>query len=391
MMLLIVADDLTGAADSAARCHSVGLPATVILEVATPLPAGAVALSTDSRFLPAAAAAQRVRDLLTPLVKSETIWYKKIDSTLRGNIGAELDAMLATLAAGLAVAVICPAFPAQGRGLVNGRLTLARASGDTPRLVDLLAAQSGRRVVEIGLATVRAGVSALAAKLHSHVNGGAQFLVVDALNDNDLTTLVAASRLALPNALLAGSAGLIEPLARTLAQNAAGAQRAPASATKLRRPLLFVVGSGSEMAHQQLAALRAQPNLHVTTFGPDWAYAYPDDPHGVAIHLPKPSRETVLEGQSARAMAARLAEAAAGLIADLRPQTLVVVGGDTTVELLQRLHIRRLTVLAELMAGMPLLQGVDDQGTAYQIVTKAGSFGDAGTLVALLEQAQPAK
>ena len=98
MALVIVADDVTGAADSAARCHYAGLPATIYLRpTPPPWPSGAIAFSTDSRFLPPAEAAAQVRRLLAPLKGAPAIWYKKIDSTLRGNLGAELDAMLTEL------------------------------------------------------------------------------------------------------------------------------------------------------------------------------------------------------------------------------------------------------------------------------------------------------
>ena len=64
-----------------------------------PLPAGALSIVSDSRHLPPNEAAERVSSLILPLVDTENaIWYKKIDSTLRGNLGAELDAMLGALA-----------------------------------------------------------------------------------------------------------------------------------------------------------------------------------------------------------------------------------------------------------------------------------------------------
>ena len=116
--LVIVADDLTGAADSAARCVQAGLSAEVWLEpTREPAQVDVVAVSSDSRFLLPAEAAQRVRETLAILATGPTAagvtWYKKIDSTLRGNLGAELEAMLALLPG--KSAVISPAFPAQVR------------------------------------------------------------------------------------------------------------------------------------------------------------------------------------------------------------------------------------------------------------------------------------
>jgi len=69
--------------------------------------------------LPADLAAQRVRALAAGMGEhAESTWYKKIDSTLRGHLGQELDALLDTL--GRSCALVCPAFPAQRRGLVDG-------------------------------------------------------------------------------------------------------------------------------------------------------------------------------------------------------------------------------------------------------------------------------
>ncbi|MEZ4639796.1 MAG: four-carbon acid sugar kinase family protein [Caldilineaceae bacterium] len=115
----MLADDLTGAADSAARCRHAGFSAAIFLQPPQPpLPADANALTSDSRHLPAHDAAQRVRAVAAPLADLDARWYKKIDSTLRGNLGSELDALL-DLGIG-DCAVICPAFPAQGRALIDG-------------------------------------------------------------------------------------------------------------------------------------------------------------------------------------------------------------------------------------------------------------------------------
>ena len=90
--LKILADDLTGAADTAARCRHFGMPATIFLDIPElPLPPGALAFTSDSRHLPADEAARQARNTAARLPRLNAQWYKKIDSTLRGNIGSELD------------------------------------------------------------------------------------------------------------------------------------------------------------------------------------------------------------------------------------------------------------------------------------------------------------
>jgi D-threonate/D-erythronate kinase len=389
MHLIIVADDLTGAADTAARAFAAGLPATLFLEpVPPPWSPGAVAFSSDSRYLSPAAAARQVRTLVASLRGPTAVWYKKVDSTLRGNIGAELDAILSALAQPQqpAVAVICPAFPAQGRGLVGGMLEWAGRDGPPLYLPALIAGETVRPVALVPLEIVRKGAAALGMALQTAAAQGAQILVVDGLNDSDLATVAAATQTALPHALLCGSAGLIEPLARSLVTPDLAASRP--HPLHVHPPLLAVVGSGSTMAHRQVAALRDERDILVTELDPtgvaqverEWK-----DKRGVVLHLPKPDADTPLEGERARSLAAILAETAMRLADRLQPRLILLVGGDTTVHTLERLGIHRLNVLAELMPGIPLLEGVAGDGERTMVVTKAGSFGDERTLVRLIE------
>jgi uncharacterized protein YgbK (DUF1537 family) len=393
MTLLILADDLTGAADSAARCHHAGLPATIYLEPpTTALPVGAVALTSDSRYLPPDLAAQRVCDCLRPFQQQpDVVWYKKIDSTLRGNLGAELDAMLTILAApdSAPCVVICPAFPAQGRGLVDGYLVHNQSPPRTLHLPTLLAQQTTRPVASFALSDVQAGVRHLATLLAEAYHQHKQLLVVDALGEGDLDTVVAAAQQALPNALFCGSAGLIEKLARS---QISAKISTPATATLLKRPILALVGSGSAMAHRQLAALRSVPNVGVFVVRPELEPTGQMPTHqaqiGWVYHHPQPGPSEPLEGERARALAAHLAQVALLLIEQLEPQTLLLVGGDTTVHVLAQLGIGQLLVVAELLPGIPLLRGRDRYGRDRQIVTKAGNFGDEQTLVQLFAHSQ---
>ena len=393
MHLFIVADDVTGAADSAARAHRAGLTATINVLPQPALPnTTVVALSTDSRFLSPAAAAQQVTALLQPLAvlaqDEQVIWYKKIDSTLRGNIGAELAAMLAavTPAGRTPCAIICPAFPAQGRGLLNGALVYADAPAQAPHLPTLLAAQSALPLATVTLAEVRAGVTALQYTLTTLHQQGVQLLVVDGVTETDLAMICAAATL-LPHALLCGSAGLVGVLAATLAPPESLAKRAP---FPLRRPLLAVVGSGSSMAHRQIAALRGATTMAVIEVDP--AIHVLDLPTRIsaaadcAFHLPRPQPDLPLEGEIARSHVQALTHLALTVLADRQPVTLLIVGGDTAVHLLTALGVAQLQVEEELLPGMPVCTGCNADGRSFTVILKAGNHGDAQTLVALYQR-----
>lgn len=109
---LVVADDLTGAMDTASEVAARGYE-TVVVAVPDASPPGAtvVAVNTDSRYATPSYAADAVGSCVNA-VGAATV-YKKIDSTLRGNVGSEVTAALRTTAADLAV--VAPAFPATGR------------------------------------------------------------------------------------------------------------------------------------------------------------------------------------------------------------------------------------------------------------------------------------
>src|SRR5919112_4725208 len=119
MLIAVIADDLTGAADSGVQFVHAGYRAAVFFR-ATEMVADdldAVAFDTDSRAMPAGFAAKRVLEA-TRAAREARIVYKKLDSTLRGNVAAELAAALG--GARRERVVVAPAFPAAGRTTVGG-------------------------------------------------------------------------------------------------------------------------------------------------------------------------------------------------------------------------------------------------------------------------------
>ena len=123
--IAVVADDLTGALDAVGPFAEAGMRCVVVtgpdhLAAAIGLGAEVLAISTNSREMPPEAAAQAVRSVARALGSVARV-FKKIDSRLKGNIGAEVQALAQGL--GLTRAVICPAIPAMGRVVVDGRLS----------------------------------------------------------------------------------------------------------------------------------------------------------------------------------------------------------------------------------------------------------------------------
>src|SRR4051812_29401541 len=112
----IMADDLTGAGDTAVQFVRAGWQTELRLRPVTKsVSVQVIAVTTDSRNQNAREAAGSVSAAVKQLRESGvTHLYKKIDSTLRGQIRAEIHAALDGWSPG-AVAIVCPAFPAAGR------------------------------------------------------------------------------------------------------------------------------------------------------------------------------------------------------------------------------------------------------------------------------------
>src|SRR5947207_9179988 len=195
--LTIIADDLTGACDTGALFAGRGpVPVTVWPDAALRAPVSVV--DTESRALAPADAARRVTAVARTVTRTRV--FKKIDSTLRGPIGAEVDALLrATSSAG---ALVCPALPAEQRVVVERVLmvgvvpvaetpiaedpTFPRAAGSS-NVVDVLRCQIDRPLAWIPLGRVREGGAGLVSRL-GRLAG--MVIVADAETDADLDSLV---------------------------------------------------------------------------------------------------------------------------------------------------------------------------------------------------------
>src|SRR5262245_26524103 len=123
MAIIILADDLSGAAELAGIAFSHGYTAEVQRQFDPASDAEVIAVDTDSRSLPAVAAADRVRRTAQAIIAARPAWiFKKVDSLLRGNVRVEVEALLT--AADYSRALLIPANPSRGRTIEAGDLCI---------------------------------------------------------------------------------------------------------------------------------------------------------------------------------------------------------------------------------------------------------------------------
>jgi D-threonate/D-erythronate kinase len=399
-MIAIVADDLTGASDAAVQFARRGLATRVVFalsETCVISDVEALAVDTDTRALPADSAYTRVRDVADRLraIQPQHV-YKKVDSTLRGNLGAEIDAVMDAF--GYSLAIVAPAFPALGRTTRYGLHHLRgvpvhetevsrdpRAPVGESRLVALLQSQSRRTPGLVPLTTVERGPRAIRQQVEAHARGGASLVVCDAETDAALGA-IAASCADRRDILWVGSAGLAEHMADVVDLPL----RPPRVAEPGERggPILLVAGSVSEITRLQVDALRARPGVVLVEVDPA---ARPRE-----IERCRQAVGAALSGgldcallvarQTARVEAASLiAEALGSLAADCARsyplRGLILTGGDTARAVCRHLGVSGIQLVGEVEPGLPLGWLVGQNLPRLLAVTKAGAFGSQQTLV----------
>ncbi|OIQ55577.1 four-carbon acid sugar kinase family protein [Neomoorella thermoacetica] len=412
----IIADDLTGANDTGVQFCQHGFRTMVIIDAANVERVGqdkdVWAINTDTRHLAAPEAYQRVYEITLKLKKAAiSRVYKKIDSTLRGHPGAELEAVMDAWQADLALVV--PAFPANRRLVVDGHLlisegmeTAAASVSLTPgdvraalcHIPTVLQGEMGRRVGQINLATVRQGVKELVAALEA-ARTNSQVLVLDAVDEEDLRNIARAISRFQRDVIVAGAAGMAAhlPLAWNLKPvpnnplNKKGAillvagSRNPVTAAQVQR--LAEVSACQAVKVETEAILTGEPAVEIERVLQE--VTTQDAGAGLIIIAVDSLFQTIdrdkVSNKGSKAIALALGTITSRLLNMKKISALVVTGGDTAVHVCRALEARGINLAADLLPGIPLGYLEGGRGDGLPIVTKAGGFGSPDSLIKVNE------
>jgi uncharacterized protein YgbK (DUF1537 family) len=377
MRVLIVADDLTGALDTAAPFSAAGLK-TIVAPFRQDIPRAlgerpdVLAVNSNSRDLSAAEARAAVACVLAELSGCNAeIVFKKVDSRLKGHPALEAAAVGRCFRRHLLL--VAPAIPELGRVVVDGRVS-GHAIGSP---IDIVAAFADADVpFEIGEASSVADMATIAGRL-----------------------------LRMPDDTLAvGASGLARALAGLLGGQGAGI----AAASTLAAPVLFAIGSRDPVTREQVERLlKAAPQtrtiLCVDGIWPDHAAVPPPDhatasegsqrdAGGKSLHgYPRPAPERpvlamMVEGGRRRpigAAGADFGKGVANLLTAGFSGTVLVSGGNTMAAVLRSLNAGPLLLAGEWRPGqavsIPLSGALD-----VRLISKSGGFGQPDSLVELL-------
>ena len=413
----IIADDLSSATDCGAQAVRSGLSVVVPLGAySLPLQAShaqVISVDTDSRSLSADQAYARVKDASEQLLaQGWTHFYKSVDSTLRGNLGAEIEAVLEVVQPDCAI--VGPAFPKYGRTTVDGvqylhgRPLHETEFGTDPtapvkdaHIARRLAEGSRRKAGGLSLDQVRAGPAQIERAIRNLLAEGIELVVVDIAGQEDLQRLCLGLSKSDLRIVWVGSTGLAEfvPLAFGATSRPNSFEHNDPSDP---RPALALVGSASETTRGQIDYAKIHNNLQVVCFDPapliqnemtasrELEQAYLTLCARIALGLDvalvvNASRDEIAATQELGArlnlspaqVAGRivhgLAQAAHKLIHEGRISGVIATGGDTANALCNVLGAQALEILGEVEAGIPVMRVLGE--SPLPLVTKAGGFG----------------
>ena len=393
MNVLILADDLTGSIDTGVTLARIGVSTHIITDpntsfTAEPAGSNVFVVDTETRHL----SPQKAADVISQVLeKAEQfnfeIIYKKTDSALRGNIGAELGAMAKTCGGTVHFA---PSYPKLNRltidgfHYINGQPVRESAFGRDP--FEPVRSDSVAEIIgEQDDIPVRVIKESSVFPIPENEN---QILVYDATTDVRLDALAAhlfrytsSGRL-----LMAGCAAFASHLGRFL-ERASDIESLwiPGSGE-----LLAVSGSMNPITLQQIAAARSNgfaycPLLHELTAEDDGQFCRLADSIltmcaenrrviveiGGEDHLPLPGKDAVGNGLA-------LARGGGRLIRKIFDNgfsgTISVTGGDTLRGIMDAVDIRDIQPVYEIEPGV-VYAIVEINGQKRGMITKSGGFG----------------
>jgi D-threonate/D-erythronate kinase len=396
--IAIIADDYTGAGDAGVHFARFGRKIELLLHrdalSGQSDGSGDVALSSETRFLSPQDAAAVMTDLVEQCrVAGYRRIFKKIDSTMRGNPGSEIAAVLD--ATGHAGALICPAMPKTGRTCVDGAiyvdgkpLHLSDISSDpfhpleTSLVTELLRAQTPLAIGTLNLKDVEASKSDLRIKIASMLEAGVRLIVADAADDRHLAAL--ADQVLSCDLLPVGAGGLAEAYAATCAPDDFDYSGLD---IRLHRPIVTIVGSMATASREQADHAEKSGRFVAIEIGPETDLAEIDqicDERLALLNAEKPNvllrvapvqRGKRMLTQEGERVAEKIGHAAASICRRIFCRTVVSTGGSTSMAVARALGIQSVDLVDEIVPGIVVGACHDGDGGIEWFVSKAGGFG----------------
>lgn len=420
---LIVADDLTGANDTALQYFKKGCSTRIVIDCEHDFTdensVDIWAVSTESRNIDKTKAVEKVAAVSEKLSKSLNIenFYKKIDSTLRGNTGAEIITLLEVSKKD--AVIVAPAYIEEGRSTVGGYQLLngipiertqcaldPKAPIYESYIPDILKKDLNSQIASlidtIELNTVTKGAGPIILKINELIQKGKKILILDATSNIDLEQIALAIDKCNYDILPCGSAGLANALNKNIGEDV------------LTHPIehipdiarLIISGSATQLTCNQIKKLKEVnkniffvdlktkdviSELNENTINEICSKL--NEGIDVVVHCSDIKDEINYEEAKNDLIDAGIAKCdfpsiITNFLAELTYEInlrskfiLITIGGETSFKCAKKIDCTYLEILDAIMPAIPLC--IDIHGKI--VITKSGNFGSNTTLIDILD------
>jgi len=406
----IIADDFTGSADSAIHYRKAGYMTVMFINdrvLAEYDNYNVKVINTETRFDSESIAYEKVFKAASDCVSAGVSdIFKKIDSTMRGNIGSEIKAILD--AVGYRAAVIAPAAPRNNRTVING-ICYANGnpiknteSGTDPfnpvassNIVEILEKTFKKETGHINLSVVRDGSTALLNMVQELIDKGKKVITADAETMEDLKTIAVVNER--PDILIAGSSGMAEALCSR--QDFINIKK-----EILGKKILIVVGSLTSTSRAQADRFsREVANLQILldikkvisnseSEKKRITSLVSKNPGGLPVVIRTSESGDKIDQSSqyysppdGKIISGFLGNLISDLVQKNAANTIFITGGDTAYEIVSCLETECVIFEKEILPGIPLLRLIRNKKPCeISIVTKAGGFGEEDAIIRIM-------
>jgi len=396
----IIADDLTGAMDSSSIYPHLGL--STILEIGSNATADCdvAVINTDSRSDPPEVAAAKV------CAASKKLYgrfiFKKIDSTLRGNVNAEVLAISQQI--GSSKIIIAPAFPSLGRTTVDGFLLVdgVKVSDSEfgqiqidPVTESHIPSMLGPDIspMHVGLINtsyLKSSTSVLFNKIQNSIE---DILVFDATSQAHLKAICKAASLSKGQWLLCGSGGLARESHHLLPNKLSKKRIVP---TFSNDNLLIIVGSNNTRSREQLKMVRNNISVNIINLETENLYrngGYHEETDRLLCAAGKLAKGPIIISSTFSQYIPDVHETISRILAIFTRKFLkqkdfdglFITGGDTAMAICNELSVSAIKLHGEMDIGIPFGEMVSGPAHGLTIITKAGGFGKNDAILKVLQ------
>ena len=406
---LILADDLTGATDTGVHFLADDQEVLVIVDPereSSGLLPQTVIINTNTRLCTKEKAYDAVCRSIRKYLQNESLEiYKKIDSTLRGNIGAEIDAVMDL--GNYPIACISPASPRNGRTVIQGKCyvhgillhqTEVGQDSLTPvrdsNVINIIAQQSSRSIGLIPLEVIRRTPEDALLILQELIQSGKQIIVADAETIDDLRRTRELFQKIPERVLFVGSAGIFHASRQKLLTYRT-TQLVP---IKPRAKILIVAGSLTEVTLSQIKSLRENLFSRACYLATEQALLDSDtEADRLANNITsafsyanlvilQSDRMNAKSALAAYEVGTTLGKVVSRITKKIHIDVLIVTGGDTAQNILKYLCVQTLSLFDEVLPGIPISEiHLPIYSCPTLFITKAGSYGNRNAFNIILD------